>query len=100
MDTFGTSIRNKRLEKGLILREVAALVGIDQALISKYEKGERFPSRNQVMCFAEKLGLEAEQIIIAWLSDKVAKDLYKDELGEEALKVAEAKVQYLKKANK
>ena len=53
MKTFGEIINEKRKEKNLLLREVSALTSIDQSLISKFEKGERKPSREQVLKFAK-----------------------------------------------
>ena len=38
-----TLLKNAREEKGLKTREVAQLLGIDQALISKFESGSRKP---------------------------------------------------------
>lgn len=47
MKTFGEVIRSSRESKGLYLRQVAAAMDIDQALISKFEKGDRKPSKEQ-----------------------------------------------------
>ena len=40
-----TLLKNAREQKGLKTREVAQLLGIDQALISKFESGTRKPTR-------------------------------------------------------
>ena len=42
-------LKNARELKGLKTREVAQLLGIDQALISKFESGTRKPTRDQVI---------------------------------------------------
>ena len=53
MDSFGDLIRIARENKGLFLRQVAASVDIDQAIISKFERGERKPTKEQVEKFAD-----------------------------------------------
>jgi len=97
MKTFGEIIREERENKGLFLRQVAAALDIDQAVISKFEKGERKPSREQVLKFAKYYKLDKELIIVAWLSDKVVYELQDEKLANEALKAAEEKINYNKK---
>jgi len=96
METFAELIRIARESKGLFLRQVAASINIDQAIISKFERGERKPTKEQVEKFAEYYNLNKNQLITAWLSDKIAYYILDEENGEEALKVAEEKVKYLK----
>jgi HTH-type transcriptional regulator, competence development regulator len=100
MRTFGEIIKIKRGEQNLLLREVSAMTNIDQSIISKFEKGERKPSREQVLKFAEIYNLSQNDLIISWQSDKVAYDLMKENDAEEILKVAESKVKYLKSVKK
>jgi transcriptional regulator with XRE-family HTH domain len=97
MKTFGEIIRVERENKGLFLRQVAAALDIDQAVISKFEKGERKPSREQVIKFAKYYKLDKELLIVAWLSDKVVYELQDEKLANEALKAAEEKINYNKK---
>jgi transcriptional regulator with XRE-family HTH domain len=47
--------------------EVAQLLGIDQALISKFESGTRKPTREQVVKLATLLDIDLETIMVAWL---------------------------------
>lgn len=96
MMSFGELIRQAREEKKIILRKVAAELDIDQAIISKFERGERKPTKEQVLKFASFYGLSEDQLIIAWLSDKVVYNLAEEDYAHEALKVAEEKIQYLK----
>ena len=96
MESFGEIIKKAREEKNLILRQVAAKLDIDQAIISKYERGERKPTREQVFRFASFYDLKKDDLLIAWLSDKVVYDLKNETLAEEALKVAEQRIKYNK----
>lgn len=96
MKSFGEIIREERKKRRFYLRQVAAAIDVDQAIISKFEKGDRKPSREQVLRFAEFYKLDKEQLIIAWLSDKVVYDLQNEELASKVLKVAEQKITYIK----
>lgn len=96
MESFGDIIKQKRKNKRLLLREAAALLEIDQAIISKFERGERKPSREQVLKFAKIYKLEADKLIISWLSDKVAYEIKGEKNAQEILKLAETKIKYLK----
>ena len=98
MESFKEIIKEKRDEKKMLLREVAAILTIDQSILSKFEKGERKPTREQVIKFAEIYGIAPGKLIVAWQSDKVAYDLLDEDDALEILKVAEAKVNYLKTA--
>lgn len=96
MESFGEIIRQAREEKNLILRQVGAELDIDQAIISKFERGERKPTKEQVQKFADFYNLEKDRLLIAWLSDKVIYDLENESLAEEVLKVAEQRIKYNK----
>ncbi|MGI6049073.1 MAG: helix-turn-helix domain-containing protein [Petrimonas sp.] len=96
MDTFGDIIKKNREEKGMFLRHVAAELGVDQALISKFERGERKPTKAQVEKFADFFNLDKKELIIAWLSDCVVYQLQDEEFGDKALIVAEEKLKYKK----
>ncbi|WKN40571.1 helix-turn-helix domain-containing protein [Tunicatimonas pelagia] len=96
MMSFGEIIRRAREEKKIILRKVAAELDIDQAIISKFERGERKPTKEQVLKFASFYDLNENELVIAWLSDKVVYDLAEEDYAQEALKAAEEKIQYIK----
>ena len=96
MKTFGDIIKTERESKSLLLRQVASALEIDQAIISKFERGERKPTKEQVEKFAEFYDLDKNKLITSWLSDQIANTiLYEENIGE-VLKVAEEKALYLK----
>ena len=96
-----TLLKNAREQKGLKTREVAQLLGIDQALISKFESGTRKPTRKQVIKLASLLEIDLETIMVAWLKEKILYEIGHDEFALKALLVAEQEIRYLSKpANK
>jgi transcriptional regulator with XRE-family HTH domain len=97
MKSFGEIIKEARESKSLYLRQVSAELAIDQAIISKFEHGDRKPSKEQVILFADFFKLDKDDLLVAWLSDKVAYDLQDEILADKALKAAEQKIQYKRK---
>ncbi len=96
MKTLGDILREAREQKELILRKVSARVDIDQSLISKFEKNERKPTKEQLIRLADFYNLSEKELIISWYSEKIAQDLKYTESTSEILKVAEEKVKYYK----
>ena len=94
MKSFAQIIKNARKEKGLILRKVSAITDIDQSIINKFERGDRKPTREQVIKLAECYELDTNELIVAWKSDLVYYSVQDEELATEILKVAEEKVKY------
>ena len=100
MQTLGQLIKSKREAKGLLLRQVAAFLDIDQAILSKIEKGNRKPNRENIGKLAEILEVDREQLMVQFLSEKIAYEIAGEECASQALRVAEKKVQYIKAHNK
>jgi len=97
MESLGETIRQLREEKELPLRTVAAYLDIDQAILSKMERGQRKASREQVVKLAKYYKVKADDLLIAWLSDKVIYEVEDEKLALKALQVAEKKIKYGKK---
>jgi len=96
MKTLGETLKEARDGINLILRKVSAEVDIDQSLISKFEKNERKPTKEQLIRLADFYNLSHNDLIISWYSDKIAEDLKYTESTTEILKVAEEKINYYK----
>lgn len=96
MKTLGETLKEARDKTELILRKVSAEVDIDQSLISKFEKNERKPTREQLLRLANFYNLSESDLIISWYSEKIAEELKYTESTTEILKVAEEKINYYK----
>lgn len=90
-------LKSARERKTLLMRELASLIGVDTAMISKFEKGDRNPTRNQVEKLADILELDKNILMKIWLRDKLVNELENEELALEALKMAEKKIKALNK---
>ncbi|MWB94240.1 helix-turn-helix domain-containing protein [Flavobacterium sp. GA093] len=89
-----TLLKNAREQKGLKTREVAQILGIDQALISKFESGTRKPTKEQISKLARLLEIDYETLMIAWLKEKILYEIGDDEFALKALMVAEEEIKY------
>lgn len=93
---LGELLRETREAKGLLLRQVAAAINADTAMISKFEKGERKPSREQITGLAKVLDKDEKELLVCYFSDKVASDLQNEDVANEVLKVAKKKLQQIR----
>ena len=100
MKTIGEIIRGHREEKGILLRQLAALLEIDSAILSKIERGERKATKEQIIKIADILGIKQNDMLIQYLSEKIAYEIADEETAKQVLKVAEKKVDYIKNNRK
>lgn len=80
-------IKNARELKGIKTRELAQLIGIDQALISKFENGSRKPTREQVRKIATVLEIDYETLMVAWLKERILYEIGDDYLTLRAMEM-------------
>ena len=94
MQNIGHLIRQLRLGKGLPLRKVAAFLDIDQAILSKIERGQRKIRKDQVIKLAGFFSYSEKELLITYLSDRIIYEIEDDEFARDALKVAEERIDY------
>jgi transcriptional regulator with XRE-family HTH domain len=96
---FGTYLRELRLEKSILLRELAAAVNMDTALLSKIEIGKRKARKEQVTAFARALQADHEEMHKKWLADQIYDLIKKEDNPTEILRAAEEQAEYFKKTS-
>ena len=99
LKTIGIILRELRETKGLLLREVGAKLSLDPTILSKIERDERMPTREQVKALSDFYKDQKNEVIIAWLSDKLVYEVQDEDLALQAMQVAEDKIKYLTKKN-
>jgi len=92
--TTGELIREKREMKGFLLREVSIQIGIDTAILSKIERGERKATKEQIIKLSDILEIDKSFILTQYLSEKILYEIQNEDFGMEALKVAEQTIKY------
>ncbi len=94
MESIGELIRRLRENKGEPLRKVAAYLDVDQAILSKIERGKRKATKELVVKLAKYFGEDEKKMLVAYLSDRILYEVQDENFAKEALQVAEKKIAY------
>jgi transcriptional regulator with XRE-family HTH domain len=89
---IGTFFRQKREEKGLLVRQVAAVTELDQAIISRIENNDRLPTKEQVVKLAGLYNLDLKQVMSVWLAERMIRDYGTEPYAPEALREAHSRI--------
>lgn len=100
MKTIGEKIRELREGKGLLLRQLSAELEIDPSLLSKIERGDKRPTRDQVVLLSRIFKINEEELLVIYLSDKIVYELKDEQFALKAMHIAEEKISYLNKEKK
>jgi len=71
METLHGIIKDRRLKKNLLIKDVAHQMEIDSTLWSRYEKGERLPAEKNLEQIATILGMKISELKKYWLAEKI-----------------------------
>ena len=97
---FGEHIKQLREQNQLLQRQVASILEIDTAMLSKIERGERRAKREHIPILASLLKTNEKELFTIWLADQVYDIIKEEENPTEILKVAEQEVKnYNNKTN-
>ena len=96
---FGERIRELRKKQSLYLRQVAPILEMDTAQLSKIEKGLRQLKREHIKVIAEVLKVSIDELMTLWLADQIYEVVKDEKLANEAMQVAEKNIN-LKKCKK
>lgn len=88
-----TLLKTAREQKGIKTRELAQLMQIDQALISKFENGTRKPTREQVTKLSQLLSIDYDTLMVAWLKEKILYEIGSDDLTMRAMDMVREEIE-------
>lgn len=89
MNHLGQRIRELREKQNLLLRQVAAYLEVDTALMSKIERGDRKASKHQVSEIAKFLKVNKDELLTLWLADKIELTIIEEpKVAYKAMKIA------------
>ena len=97
---FGERVRELREKQNLYLRQVAPLLEMDTAQLSKIEKGLRQLKREQIPTIAHILKADVDELLTLWLSDQIYAVVKDEKLANEAIQVTEEKIKFKKSKRK
>lgn len=96
---FGERIRELREKQHFYLRQVAPLLDMDTAQLSKIEKGKRQLKREQLSLIADILKVSYDELLTIWLADQIYTIVKDEDLASQAMKAAQ-QIMNQKKDNK
>lgn len=91
---FGNKIRTLREENNLLLRQVASILEMDTAQLSKIERGERQAKKETVLKISVILKVQEKELLTLWLADQIYEVVKDDENALQAMMIAEDSVKY------
>lgn len=84
---LGVKLKELRELNGFVQRQIAALLEIDTAYISKMESGDKQISRDHLKKLATVYKVSEKELITLWVADKIIKIIEKEKVGQEALQL-------------
>ena len=94
MGNFGDTIRKLREERQLDPLAIAAYLDVEVSIANEIEQGQLTATREQVLKIGSYFNVSEKDLLVAWLSDKLIYEVEDEELGLEALQMAEDKITY------
>lgn len=86
---FGEHIKQLREQNQLLQRQVASVLEIDTAMLSKIERGERRAKREHIPLLANLLHSNEKELYTIWLADQVYEIIKEESNPTEILQVVE-----------
>jgi transcriptional regulator with XRE-family HTH domain len=84
---FGTKIRSLREARGILQRQVAYHLDIDSPMLSNVERGERKARREWIPKLAELLKVNEDELLIAWLADRVIELVQEEKVAKDTIRL-------------
>ena len=97
MSQSGQSIKALRASEHVDLRQVAPLLEMDTAQLSKIEKGLRQLKREQIPILAEILKASSDELMTLWLADQIYEVVKDEKMANQAMQVAEKKLNLIQR---
>jgi transcriptional regulator with XRE-family HTH domain len=95
---FGQYLRKLRKNNGQTLHQVSKVADIDSPLICKIERGERFPTAEQIKKLSMHYKIPESELIIKVTAEKIIKDYGVNEITYDAVNLVKDQLtSYLKK---
>lgn len=85
---IGNKIRELRESKGILLRQLAAQLDMDTAILSKMERGERFFKKEDILSLSKMFNQDDNELLVLWLADRILKTINNEDYKAEALQLA------------
>lgn len=85
---FGEHIKQLREQNQLLQRQLATVLDMDTAMLSKIERGERKAKREHIPIFSKLLKTNEKELCTIWLADQVYNLIKKEDNATAILKLS------------
>lgn len=85
---IGDKIRQLRESENILLRQLAAQLDMDTAMLSKMERGDRYFRKEDIQNIAKIFNNSENELLTLWLADKVVKLVKSEPQAEKAIRIA------------
>ncbi len=92
--SVGNILKEIREMNNFSLQDVTRVTRINYTLLSRIENGKRLPTKEQIKKLASFYKYNEKELITHLISDKIIYEIKNEELGFEAMQLAERKIQY------
>ena len=90
---IGEHIRTLREANDILLRQLAAKLEMDQAMLSKMERGERSFRKEDIDTLSKIFNQPKKELLTLWLADKILKTTENQRYKKEALLLAISQIE-------
>jgi len=94
---LGERIRELRTKQSMLLRQLASLLDVDTSIISKIERGDRQLKKEQIPLLTQILKADLEELQTLWLADQIYAVVKDEKFANEAMQVADKKINFRKR---
>lgn len=85
---IGEKIRELREANNILIRQLAAQLDIDTALLSKMERGDRLFRKEDLTKISNIFPVSEQELLTLWLADRILKTVEAESHQKEALELA------------
>lgn len=90
--SFGQHIKQLREQNQLLQRQIASILEIDTAMLSKIERGERRAKREYIPALANLFKANEKELFNIWLADQVYEIIKEEDNPTEILQTVEREI--------
>lgn len=90
---IGPELRKLRKSNGMLLRQVAAVMELDTATISKIEREHKKIRKEQLIKFSEIYNTDIDSLVSIWLADSIVEILNSEKtIANKTLKLVKQRI--------
>lgn len=94
MSKLTNILKTLRTDRNLSTKELSIQLNMDYTLYSRFENGSRIPNKEHITKIASFYNIALNELLVVWLSEKIYNEIKDEEIGLQALQLAESRMEY------